>query len=882
MARLIVRGGDRKETYRLLEETVVIGRTKECTIPVDDVKSSRKHCEVYAKDGSYRVRDLESRNGTQLNGMPIQDEALRAGDVISIGKTTLTFELEDEPGAVAPGPSSATTEEKAPKLEILDLDDEPDTQVSKRRPLLDEEEDEPELARPVPSPPAELPAEVHQLMWQVEGGEEQVHVLGQDGATVGRSRKNTISLPDEASISSRHAKVHRVAGRWHVEDVGSTNGTKVNRKRIEGAVPLADGDRLQLGDVRFWFVRQKPEGAFPPERPPTVPFHAPARSSGRGGMGVVATSAVLVLALFGGILALHAHSSRAAGGAGQGAAATDGNLLADGSFEESSGPERLPAQWNASGGGIAIGGPGRTGAGALAFSAVPGPGARFHREAVTSAAVPVSPAKVYETSAWVRPERSSGVAGIEVTFLGKAADGAPPPLIGRHPCGLVGQPSADWIELRSRFQPPIGTESVRFHCFVAGETTQVAFDDCALVESPASGQTAPVPTIPIAGEDRFEVDVRGFGAVRAAGAREDRLAEIHFYAEEGGAVLFDQRYSILEPGFPKLESIEVGPGKTQAALVTRGRTFSFSTGTWIPFAARAYSVADLHGVAFEAVIEPGEVHFDPGAFLGVRAKLAHRFLASGTGVLRRVDSTTLFDAFQLESVEQLVWQSGTDQLGIYYPSPLVVGLAVGGEWAFLEQRAVLALSTRADGTSGVAVVLRTSFDRQEAEYKTLIQEVEDARRRGRPGRALVRLEEIQRKFPFRTRTDEVNGPYQRLRTDSEDAIAELRAGLDRAGFFRQASAYRTLVAKCEEIGASWKDHRAADEAGAIRDQAAAELAALDSTAAAQESALHLKRAEDCLALGLKSIGRAFLVVVTTRYPKTAAAERARVLLEEAR
>ena len=72
-----------------------------------------------------------------------------------------------------------------------------------------------------------------------------------DDATVGRLPECDVSL-DDPSVSRRHARIRNVGGAWTIEDLGSTNGVKVNGSRV-GESGLADGDRLQLGTVELLF-----------------------------------------------------------------------------------------------------------------------------------------------------------------------------------------------------------------------------------------------------------------------------------------------------------------------------------------------------------------------------------------------------------------------------------------------------------------------------------------------------------------------------------------------------------------------------------------------------------------------------------------------------
>jgi hypothetical protein len=77
-------------------------------------------------------------------------------------------------------------------------------------------------------------------------------LLGSAGATLGRSREADIVL-DDANVSRKHAEVRPSGGSWIVRDLGSTNGVKVNGRRIQGAQSLKRGDVIELGTSRAIF-----------------------------------------------------------------------------------------------------------------------------------------------------------------------------------------------------------------------------------------------------------------------------------------------------------------------------------------------------------------------------------------------------------------------------------------------------------------------------------------------------------------------------------------------------------------------------------------------------------------------------------------------------
>ena len=66
--------------------------------------------------------------------------------------------------------------------------------------------------------------------------------------TIGRAGGCGIPI-DDSHISKLHARVFPTRGRWYVEDLGSTNGTRVNGSLIVAAAPVGPGDRIQVGDV---------------------------------------------------------------------------------------------------------------------------------------------------------------------------------------------------------------------------------------------------------------------------------------------------------------------------------------------------------------------------------------------------------------------------------------------------------------------------------------------------------------------------------------------------------------------------------------------------------------------------------------------------------
>ena len=77
-----------------LEGRTVIGRSKDAGVHVDDPNASRRHAHVAQEDGAWWVVDLESTNGTEVNGQPAKRARLEDGDRITLGSTELVFRRE--------------------------------------------------------------------------------------------------------------------------------------------------------------------------------------------------------------------------------------------------------------------------------------------------------------------------------------------------------------------------------------------------------------------------------------------------------------------------------------------------------------------------------------------------------------------------------------------------------------------------------------------------------------------------------------------------------------------------------------------------------------------------------------------------------------------
>lgn len=97
---LIVQGGPRNgEIYILNKQTTAgIGRARANDIVLDDVSISSQHCRIRYDGGAFVLHDLKSTNGTYVNDQRVTKHALKSGDVVRLGETSLQFKLDQKKG----------------------------------------------------------------------------------------------------------------------------------------------------------------------------------------------------------------------------------------------------------------------------------------------------------------------------------------------------------------------------------------------------------------------------------------------------------------------------------------------------------------------------------------------------------------------------------------------------------------------------------------------------------------------------------------------------------------------------------------------------------------------------------------------------------------
>jgi pSer/pThr/pTyr-binding forkhead associated (FHA) protein len=239
------------------------GRDPTCDVVVGSTEVSRRHASITPSAQGYQLRDT-STNGVLLNGEPAGSPTLLGrGDVLTIADEEFRFYADSAPPSRPP----------LAFLEVISSGMLKGTVMEVRTPL----------------------------------------------AYVGRGAHNDIVIADE-SVSDTHAKLQRRQDGWYVVDMGSTNGTYVGGRRIDGDAPIVGAPDLRFGGIKFIFrAPDAGNGGTAGQTRAIATFKTELRRAGPGAktpvvsargqqaarpVPVKAASRVLPLLLWGGVIVL--------------------------------------------------------------------------------------------------------------------------------------------------------------------------------------------------------------------------------------------------------------------------------------------------------------------------------------------------------------------------------------------------------------------------------------------------------------------------------------------------------------------------------------------------------------------------------------------------
>jgi pSer/pThr/pTyr-binding forkhead associated (FHA) protein len=220
--------------YALEDEMATIGRVDDNTIKVDNMAVSSHHAKLMRENGDYVLIDLNSLNGTFVNGQKVSKWILKNNDFITIGKHTLVYIDERAPKQ---SPLSGTSELRSPEGTVM-LD------MRTQQQLLEEA-----AAKKGVDKVREL---VGALTFISDSGGQGEIDLSKRITMIGKGKEAEIKikgffLPNISAVISR-----RPAGYFLSHSEGRAI-PKVNGSSVKGQVKLKDGDIIEIAGLKMQF-----------------------------------------------------------------------------------------------------------------------------------------------------------------------------------------------------------------------------------------------------------------------------------------------------------------------------------------------------------------------------------------------------------------------------------------------------------------------------------------------------------------------------------------------------------------------------------------------------------------------------------------------------
>ncbi len=249
---LVVQGREVRK-FVVNPTVTTIGRSQDNDIVINNLALSRRHAEVHFRSGRFEVEDLGSQNGVFVNNGRIRGpQVIGHEDTVTLG--TYHFVFTDDEDRRAPPPPARPERRARRAQEVTQLEAPEDIAV----------------AGDLAAPEALLVLKYNDVELQ------RFPIEGQE-VVVGRAKDCDIQIA-ERRLSRRHCKIIRDGDEYLLNDLGSQNGSYVNRKRIPQFHTLRHGDLLNFAEYSILFLADSAEydgpdrassGDRPSPRPPS-------------------------------------------------------------------------------------------------------------------------------------------------------------------------------------------------------------------------------------------------------------------------------------------------------------------------------------------------------------------------------------------------------------------------------------------------------------------------------------------------------------------------------------------------------------------------------------------------------------------------------------
>jgi pSer/pThr/pTyr-binding forkhead associated (FHA) protein len=236
----IIPAAGAESSFTPAKRLIRMGRGGTCDMVLPDPHVSLLHCLLEVTAEGPLLEDLNSRNGTFVNGERISRVTLFSGDKIKLGGTELVFSQESEEGEEPVRAQAAQAMLHGHEAEL------PQTVLLHAPAISPEPADE----GPSATPPPPLHEAPFRLLIATPDGKELSYPITTNEVFIGRSAQSDLVLRDR-QVSRRHCLLKwEENDKLSLEDLDSTFGTFVNEERIS-EVLLRPGDRIRLGETRM-------------------------------------------------------------------------------------------------------------------------------------------------------------------------------------------------------------------------------------------------------------------------------------------------------------------------------------------------------------------------------------------------------------------------------------------------------------------------------------------------------------------------------------------------------------------------------------------------------------------------------------------------------
>ncbi len=229
MAKIVVTiPGGRRKTYMLDKNETIIGRSPKCEVVIDDKKSSREHLRIQTIAGVISAEDLNSSNGTMFLNQKITKRTIEDRDILTIGDVKIQFFFDDNAN--------------------------PDIAISKKKRSFEQAAEAKQLVQINPDGSCvEAEGDIFNIEI-LDGDFRGLRIVLTGKLTVGRHSQNNLVLTGK-KVSSQHAILDNIGEEYFLTDLGSTNGTLLNTRKIEpnNAFKLHHGSVIEIGEHRISF-----------------------------------------------------------------------------------------------------------------------------------------------------------------------------------------------------------------------------------------------------------------------------------------------------------------------------------------------------------------------------------------------------------------------------------------------------------------------------------------------------------------------------------------------------------------------------------------------------------------------------------------------------